>query len=1046
MKKFALLIFLFSSFYSINIQSQCDIGNLSIELSPCIGTDTFIVQLNFDIVGGVSDSFLVNGNGQFYGDFSYGDLPISFVGLFSDCDQAYEFVVSDLANPDCNTFVDDIDICCSPDPDCSIANLNIFQVNCMNDSSYQALFSFNHQNPNSSGFDIFVNGVFSQYTDASPPFTLENIPLSDDFYQTLMVCENDNPNCCDYYLLRNPFCEENCTLRDLTWTLQDSCFDQGEPTSIEINFLFDADEVGSSFRITGNGINYGNYGYDELPVTIQTTISCDFNYEIRATDNDLFGCSTSANLGLLCCQSYYEDTCTIAALYINEIECMNDSSYSAQFNFNYQNIDSTGFDIFVNGDFFEFTNAYPPFTVENIPFTDAFFQTLTVCENDDPDCCATYEFRNPRCDKPCTLRDLTWTIQDTCYNQGDSIGIEINFLYDPDQVGQIFSLKGNGRNYGNFFYGELPVTIYPEAICGLSYEIEARDTEFNQCFVAADIGTVCCQINNDTCSIENLEISFIECGNDDQYWVNIDMDYDTTTSGQTFQVNINGNFIGSYPLSLLPMDLSVPIGNEIDHFTICQNNIVWCCESVRLTVPDDCFSDCEIRDFVVETTECDSNGQFNAVIDFIHNDVSDYFHLLVNQIAYGTYNYSQLPLTVGDFQVGDSLLIFNVIDSLSQCEGMASIISPDCNNSNDCEINDMLVRPFACDDNQMFDLFLNFVHNRADNERFTVSVNGNVFESYSYGDLPLIFGQFVGDGSDYHILVSDAIDGNCAEDLNIQAPDCSDCNQECGISALVVETIACENDSFYVILDFDFENVGQSGFTVQGNGNIYGSFDYNNLPIEIGPLASNCDLDLEFIITDNENPDCSADIDAGVICCQSPVDCAIEELDVEITECDSQFVNAIINLEHSNTANEYSFILLNGNFMGQAQYQDLPLDLGPIQMTSTPTDYEFTIIDSLDTDCNASVTIELSCDDPSPIPRVQINVQDGILDIMMERANVDPLNVMVISANGQLVQTNRFAEQTTNHRVPLQTTQIGVYFVRIFHESHLYYKKFVFSE
>jgi hypothetical protein len=1013
-------------------------------VSPCIGTDTFIVNLNFDIIGGVSDSFLVNGNGQFYGDFSYENLPISFVGLFSECDQSYEFVVSDLANPNCNTFVDEIEICCSPDPDCSIANLNIYQVNCMSDSSYQASFNFDHQNPNSSGFDIFVNGVFFQYSEEGSPFTLNNIPLSDDFYQTLLVCENDNPDCCDYYLLRNPFCEEDCTLRDLTWTLQDSCFDPGEPTSIEINFLFDADEVGSSFRITGNGTNYGNYGYDELPVTIQTNISCDINYEIRATDNDLFGCSTSANLGLLCCQSYYEDTCTIVAFYVNEVECTGDSSYSAQFNFNYQNPDSTGFDIFVNGNFLEFTNAYPPFTIDGIPFNDENIQVVTICENDEPDCCATYELRNPRCDQPCTLRDLTWTIPDSCYNQGDSIGMQINFLYDANQVGQIFSLSGNGRNYGNFFYTDLPVTIYPTAICGQLYEIEARDLDYNQCFTSAEIGAICCENNTDTCSIENLEITFLECGDENSYWVNIDMDYDTVTSGQTFQININGNYIGSYPFSALPMDLSVPVDNEIDHFTICQNNVPWCCESKRIIVPEDCLSECGIGELIVEATECDSNGYFNVLMDFMYEDVSDYFYLYVNQGLYGTYNYSDLPLTLGLFEGSGEPLVFNVFDSLSQCEGFARLLSPDCDSSNVCIINELLVRPFACNDDQMFDLFLNFEHNRADNERFNVIINGDVYESYNYGELPLIFGQFVGDGSDYHILVRD-IFYDCEEDINIQAPDCSDCDQECGISELVVETTACENDSFYVILDFDFENVGQSGFTVQGNGNIYGSYDYNDLPVEFR-LASNCDLELEFIVIDNEYPGCSADIDAGVVCCQNPRDCSIEELDIEITECDSQFVNAIINFEHSNTASEYFFILLNGNFMGQAQYQDLPLNLGPIQMTSTPTDYEFTIIDSLDTDCNASVTLELSCEDPGPIPRVQINVQNGVLDIMMDRANVDPLNVMVISANGQLVQMNRFSEQTTNHSVPLQTSQVGVYFVRIFHESHLYYKKFIFSE
>ena len=58
----------------------------------------------------------------------------------------------------------------------------------------------------------------------------------------------------------------------------------------------------------------------------------------------------------------------------------------------------------------------------------------------------------------------------------------------------------------------------------------------------------------------------------------------------------------------------------------------------------------------------------------------------------------------------------------------------------------------------------------------------------------------------------------------------------CLIDDVVVEQLDCSsNGLFAVVVDFYFENVSDE-FTVSGNGQVYGTFSYDELPIIIDGL------------------------------------------------------------------------------------------------------------------------------------------------------------------------------------------------------------------
>ena len=57
---------------------------------------------------------------------------------------------------------------------------------------------------------------------------------------------------------------------------------------------------------------------------------------------------------------------------------------------------------------------------------------------------------------------------------------------------------------------------------------------------------------------------------------------------------------------------------------------------------------------------------------------------------------------------------------------------------------------------------------------------------------------------------------------------------ECALDSLSVTVDHCDGDSFYVYVNFDFnEEVGET-FKIRGNGADYGQFTYNQLLSQVG--------------------------------------------------------------------------------------------------------------------------------------------------------------------------------------------------------------------
>lgn len=91
----------------------------------------------------------------------------------------------------------------------------------------------------------------------------------------------------------------------------------------------------------------------------------------------------------------------------------------------------------------------------------------------------------------------------------------------------------------------------------------------------------------------------------------------------------------------------------------------------------------------------------------------------------------------------------------------------------------------------------------------------------------------------------------------------------CNIINVSVEPTDCDSlGMFNVILDISISEVNNDNFIVIGNGEVFGSYSYNELPIQLGPLDGSVATNWLFDVVDAQSLNCIADAETGVVYCE----------------------------------------------------------------------------------------------------------------------------------------------------------------------------------
>lgn len=168
--------------------------------------------------------------------------------------------------------------------------------------------------------------------------------------------------------------------------------------------------------------------------------------------------------------------------------------------------------------------------------------------------------------------------------------------------------------------------------------------------------------------------------------------------------------------------------------------------------------------------------------------------------------------------------------------------------------------------------------------------------------------------------------------------------QNCQIFDLTATVVQVNpiNCQFFISLDFEFNGTSNQ-FNVSGNGNSYGLFTYNQVPLVLGPFNGNpnAPTQLEFVVTDAVFPGCSDQVMINVPPCNNQGICNIENLIVAPGPCDPLGLtySLLINFQVTGAVNNTFEVFAGGGIsLGVFPVAALPVLLPAFPASGNPQD------------------------------------------------------------------------------------------------------------
>ena len=922
---------------------DCEIYNVVADAGDC-DDGVFYVTLNFDFEN-VTELFSVMGNGNNYGLFSYDSLPITIGPLEGDGETVWEFVVKDNTIDGCEDFTVLEPIDC-PEV-CGFNDVVIEPFECQGDSAYSVDLDFIPIATSDEGFAVYAGDEFiDEYSYEDLPITIEFFPASGDFFDTLVICDLVDPDCCEAFQFQALACGE-CLIYNIEVDATEC--DSNMQFFVELDFDFEnvSDE---GFQVGGNGNIYGEWDYDELPVIVGPLDGDDSTiYEFVVLDLGGGLCLAGVELGTVDCFN----PCEIWDIEVDFLECTGDGTYNLWLDFEYENTGELGFDVFANGEFFGFyTYDELPLILSDFPASGNDNDWLEICDNDNFNCCEVLEFESPGCFEECDIRDL---VADPLECTSDStFSVFIAFVYEH-LPGDSVDIYGNGDYVGTYSVASLPLTIpdFPAPVgdSGVHLLVCATGDE-NCCEDIEFLGPIC---DTSACAIFDLVLDEKQCDDDGTFSMYIDFEYQGLEN-DFFEVWNDGEFIGFYALDSLPVLVDgLPGEGGISVLTICENDNDACCFDFEYEAPV-CEVECSIFDIVLDGIECTDEGEFSMWLNFEYQGATnDFFEVWNGDDYIGFYALDSLPVYLEGIPGGDgeNAVLAVCVNDNEECCNEIEYETPDC--IDECSISELIVDGLECyGDDGYFSMWINFDYEGVANDFFEVWIDDTYYGLYAFDSLPVMIDEIPGTGEAASLLVCENDNDGCCADLSFETPDCNTCT----ISELTAEAVECSSDStFSAWVDFESSGVSADGVDIYADGDYLGFFPLVTPILVPNMPAGDGVLEIEVCSADSlPEPLCCAVTELEQLFCEEDV-CPIGEVTAEPSECDSNGMFFVeLNIELLAPVDGGFLVAGNGSTYGSFDYDDLPVTIGPLEGDGE-TEWEFIAIDLADTECSNFVEL-----------------------------------------------------------------------------------------
>ncbi len=218
----------------------------------------------------------------------------------------------------------------------------------------------------------------------------------------------------------------------------------------------------------------------------------------------------------------------------------------------------------------------------------------------------------------------------------------------------------------------------------------------------------------------------------------------------------------------------------------------------------------------------------------------------------------------------------------------------------------------------------------------------------------------------------------------------------CGIDSLTVTVDHCQDTSFYAYISFDVGDGAAEGFEIAGNGEEYGVFSYDKLPIKLGPLSADGITHYEFVVRDRSDSTCRVVYDLGEVTCKQS--CEITELVVRPDTCreDGQYD---VEIDFSHSGFTHFDLYYNFEPIGYYHTSELPLTIQGITPSGAKKE-AFKVCANDHGDCCKIMEVAMPSCESSCLQEVKIDVEycdsSGlgiILDVEREGELADSFSV-----------------------------------------------------
>ena len=397
-------------------------------------------------------------------------------------------------------------------------------------------------------------------------------------------------------------------------------------------------------------------------------------------------------------------------------------------------------------------------TIEDFPASGGDLDEITVCDNDNPDCCSSATFLSPGCFEICDIWDIVVAPIECTSDSTFSALVTFFYEYLENDFVDIWS--------GDVYLGFYPVDSLPVLVDGFPssfgpVEITICENDNEMCCESRTFEGLQCDTS---CTITNLAVDTDVCNDDGTYNILVNFEAEGLTSVNV-NVTIDGESYGTYPATEVPFEVDgIPGNGGVSVIIVCDNDNPDCCSATEYEAPTCEVDSCDIWDLVLDGITCNDDGTYDMWLNFNHEGlISSFVTLYYNDTELGIFPVDSLPFYLEGLPGDGENAVLTVCDNdNSECCGVIEFEAPLCDA--ECLIFDVVVDEVQCADDGTYSMYILFETQGVENDFVDVWLNGEYLGFYP-ADTVIFVEGLEGNGSEAEVQICENDNPECCESI-----------------------------------------------------------------------------------------------------------------------------------------------------------------------------------------------------------------------------------------------------------------------------------------